>query len=311
MEIHSLSVSKLTAFPPQRLDRWLSQQLPQISRSRLQKLIEQGQVQVDGQICLEKRHLLQAGQQVQVQIPPVETLDLIPEPIPLEILYEDSDLLVLNKPKDRVVHPSAGHGSGTLVNALLAHCQDLSGINGEYRPGIVHRLDKNTTGALVVAKTDQAHHHLQAQIQAKTARRIYLGVVYGRPQTSQGRIEAPIGRHPVDRQKMAVVPEPLGRRAVTHWQIRELLGNYTVMQFELETGRTHQIRVHSAHIHHPILGDPLYSSHRKTPVKLTGQALHAWQLSFVHPRSGVTIQCIAPLPDELQRLLDRLRQITS
>jgi 23S rRNA pseudouridine1911/1915/1917 synthase len=225
----------------------------------------------------------------------------------LDILYEDEDLLVLNKPRGLVVHPAPGHASGTLVHALLAHCPHLSGINGELRPGIVHRLDKDTTGALVIAKHDQAHQHLQAQIQAKTARRIYLGVVFGRPAQSQGTISAPIGRHPVDRQKMAVLPPGQGRAAVTHWQVLERLGNYTLMQFELETGRTHQIRVHAAHLHLPIVGDPLYTRSKTSPVKLSGQALHAWKLSFVHPRTGQPLQFTAPLPEEFERLLRQLR----
>jgi len=232
---------------------------------------------------------------------------LQPERIPLDILYEDEDLLVINKPRGLVVHPAPGHASGTLVHALLAHCPRLSGINGEQRPGIVHRLDKDTTGALVIAKHDQAHQHLQAQIQAKTARRIYLGVVFGRPAQSQGTISAPIGRHPVDRQKMAVLPPGQGRAAVTHWQVLERLGNYTLMQFELETGRTHQIRVHAAHLRLPIVGDPLYTQSKTSPVKLSGQALHAWKLSFVHPRTGQPLQVTAPLPEEFERLLRQLR----
>lgn len=313
MDHHRFSVGEpeqdTAGTPRVRLDRWLADHLPDLSRARLQKLITEGHVQIDGQICTDKCHPLQVGQQVELQIPPVQSTQLTPEAIPLDILYEDRDLVVINKPKAMVVHPSPGHDSGTLVNALLAHCTDLSGINGDHRPGIVHRLDKDTTGALVIAKTDRAHHHLQAQIQAKTARRIYLGVVYGRPPTPQGRIETPIGRHPVDRQRMAVVPPERGRLAVTHWQVVETLGNYSLLQYQLETGRTHQIRVHSAHIHHPILGDPLYTHSRKTPVNLTGQALHAWQLQFSHPRTGEPIHCTAPLPKEMERLLQRLRQI--
>jgi 23S rRNA pseudouridine1911/1915/1917 synthase len=290
-----------------RLDRGLAEQLPDLSRSRLQQLIRQGQVWLNGQPCLDKDRPLQAGDQIEVRIPPATPTSLQPEPIPLDILYEDEDLLVLNKPRGLVVHPAPGHASGTLVHALLAHCPHLSGINGELRPGIVHRLDKDTTGALVIAKHDQAHQHLQAQIQAKTARRIYLGVVFGRPAQSQGTISAPIGRHPVDRQKMAVLPPGQGRAAVTHWQVLERLGNYTLMQFELETGRTHQIRVHAAHLHLPIVGDPLYTRSKTSPVKLSGQALHAWKLSFVHPRTGQPLQFTAPLPEEFERLLRQLR----
>ncbi|MGY2752436.1 23S rRNA pseudouridine1911/1915/1917 synthase [Thermostichus sp. MS-CIW-21] len=290
-----------------RLDRGLAEQLPDLSRSRLQQLIRQGQVWLNGQPCLDKDRPLQAGDQLEVRIPPATPTSLQPEPIPLDILYEDEDLLVINKPRGLVVHPAPGHASGTLVHALLAHCSHLSGINGELRPGIVHRLDKDTTGALVIAKHDQAHQHLQAQIQAKTARRIYLGVVFGRPAQSQGTISAPIGRHPVDRQKMAVLPPGQGRAAVTHWQVLERLGNYTLMQFELETGRTHQIRVHAAHLHLPIVGDPLYTQSKTSPVKLSGQALHAWKLSFVHPRTGQPLQVTAPLPEEFERLLRQLR----
>ncbi|MFS8809800.1 RluA family pseudouridine synthase [Synechococcus sp. R65.1] len=290
-----------------RLDRGLAEQLPDLSRSRLQQLIRQGQVWLNGQPCLDKDRPLQAGDQIEVRIPPATPTSLQPEPIPLDILYEDEDLLVINKPRGLVVHPAPGHASGTLVHALLAHGSHLSGINGELRPGIVHRLDKDTTGALVIAKHDQAHQHLQAQIQAKTARRIYLGVVFGRPAQSQGTISAPIGRHPVDRQKMAVLPPGQGRAAVTHWQVLERLGNYTLMQFELETGRTHQIRVHAAHLHLPIVGDPLYTRSKTSPVKLSGQALHAWKLSFVHPRTGQPLQFTAPLPEEFERLLRQLR----
>jgi 23S rRNA pseudouridine1911/1915/1917 synthase len=290
-----------------RLDRGLAEQLPDLSRSRLQQLIRQGQVWLNGQPCLDKDRPLQAGDQIEVRIPPATPTSLQPEPIPLDILYEDEDLLVINKPRGLVVHPAPGHASGTLVHALLAHCPHLSGINGEQRPGIVHRLDKDTTGALVIAKHDQAHQHLQAQIQAKTARRIYLGVVFGRPAQSQGTISAPIGRHPVDRQKMAVLTPGQGRVAVTHWQVLERLGNYTLMQFELETGRTHQIRVHAAHMRLPIVGDPLYTQSKTSPVKLSGQALHAWKLSFIHPRSGQPMHFTAPLPEEFERLLRQLR----
>ncbi|MEN9231150.1 MAG: RluA family pseudouridine synthase [Thermostichus sp. DG02_5_bins_236] len=288
-----------------RLDRGLAELLKDVSRSRLQQLIRQGQVWLNGDPCLDQSHTLQAGDQVQVRIPAPTPLTLQPERIPLEILYEDADLIVINKPPGLVVHPAPGHSSGTLVHALLAHCPNLSGINGAQRPGIVHRLDKDTSGALVIAKQDQAHQHLQAQIQAKTARRIYLGVVFGRPAQSQGTLSAAIGRHPLDRQKMAVVER--GRPAVTHWQVLERLGNYSLMQFELETGRTHQIRVHAAHLRLPIVGDPLYTQSKSSPVKLTGQALHAWKLSFVHPRTGEPMQFTAPLPDEFERLLRQLR----
>lgn len=299
----------------ERLDRWLSAQLPDLSRSRLQKLIEQGQVQVNGQVCTSKKVTVQAGDRVQVEIPEAQPLELQPEEIPLDILYEDDHLLIVNKPAGLVVHPAPGHESGTLVHALLAHCQTLSGLNtlpgigGVQRPGIVHRLDKDTSGAIAIAKTDQAHHHLQAQLKAKTARREYLAVVYGSPTAESGTIDLPVGRHPVDRKKMAIVPEEKGgRRAVTHWHVLERLGNYTLMHFQLETGRTHQIRVHSAHMGHPIVGDPVYSSHRSLGVNLPGQMLHAWKLRLQHPVSGSWIEVSAKPPTVFSTLLEVLKK---
>lgn len=295
----------------ERLDRWLAAQpqLVDISRSRIQKLIDQGHIGLNHQPCTVRKQLLATGDRVAVRIPAPVDLALEPEGIPLDILYEDQHLLIVNKPKGMVVHPAPGHASGTLVNALLAHCQDLSGINGITRPGIVHRLDKDTSGALVVAKTDFAHQHLQAQIQAKTAQRDYLGLVHGRPRDPCGTVETLIGRHPQDRLRMAVL-EPgssKGRWAITHWESLEALGSHTWMHFRLETGRTHQIRVHAAHIHHPIVGDPLYSSNRSIPVKLTGQVLHAHRLSLIHPVTGDPLVAEAPLPEEIERLLRILR----
>jgi len=292
--------------PEERLDRWLAQQHGEISRARWQKLITQGQVTVNGLVCQDKNQRVVVGDRVTVGIPDPAPLDLVPQDIPLQVLYEDEDLLVINKAVGMVVHPSPGHGADTLVNALLAHCPQLSGINGVQRPGIVHRLDRDTSGALVIAKTDAAHQHLQAQIQAKTARRDYLGVVIGRPQMPQGRIETYLGRHPIDRQKMAVVDPGRGRLAITHWRLLEGLGQFSLMRFQLETGRTHQIRVHCAHMGWPLLGDPVYGSSRSSPVKLPGQVLHAWILTFCHPRSGEEIRCQAPLPDPWPRLLGRL-----
>lgn len=290
----------------ERIDRWIASQL-ELSRSRVQSLIGHGQVELNQGLCTDKKTPLQAGDRIHLVVPPPLEVDLSPEDIPLDILYEDTELLVVNKPKGMVVHPSAGHASGTLVNALLAHCQHLSGINGEQRPGIVHRLDKDTSGALVVAKSDRAHQHLQAQIQAKTARREYLAIVFGRPKTQSGTVNAPVGRHPVERKKMAVVPLEKGKHAVTHWQLSEAFGNFSLIAYQLDTGRTHQIRVHSAHIGHPIVGDPVYTHSRQSPVNLTGQALHAWKLTFQHPVTHETIATEAPLPDEFQRLLAKLR----
>ncbi|BAZ30812.1 RluA family pseudouridine synthase [Cylindrospermum sp. NIES-4074] len=293
----------------ERLDRYLSQELPDISRSRIQQLIEQGNVQLNDKVCTSKKITLKIGDRITLEIPEVQPLKLQAEDIPLDILYEDDQLIILNKPAGLVVHPAPGHADGTLVNALLAHCPNLPGIGGVQRPGIVHRLDKDTTGAIAIAKTDIAHQHLQAQLQAKTARREYLGVVYGAPKTESGIIDLPISRHPQDRKKMAIVPiEQGGRNAITHWRVRERLGNYTLIHFQLETGRTHQIRVHSAKIGHPIVGDPVYGSGRSVGVNLPGQALHAWRLRLQHPISGDLIEVTAPLPQTFTTLLEILRR---
>jgi 23S rRNA pseudouridine1911/1915/1917 synthase len=292
-----------------RLDRYLSQHLPDLSRSRIQQLIEQSHVQLNGKVCTSKKVMVKVGDRITLEIPSAKPLKLQPEDVPLDILYEDDSLLILNKPAGVVVHPAPGHPDGTLVNAILAHCPNLPGIGGVQRPGIVHRLDKDTTGAIAIAKTEIAHQNLQMQLKAKTARREYLGVVYGAPKTESGIINARVGRHPVDRKKMAVVStEQGGRDAVTHWQIKERLGNYTLIHFRLETGRTHQIRVHCAYINHPIVNDPIYSSGRSVGVNLPGQALHAWRLSLQHPVSGNWIEVIADLPIEFTTLLNVLRQ---
>ena len=295
-----------------RLDRWLSKQLPDISRSRLQKLIEEGNVRLNERVCSSKKIKVHKGDCLNLTIPTPQPLDLQPEAIPLDILYEDEHLVIINKAANLVVHPAPGHETGTLVQALLYHCQNLAGIGGVQRPGIVHRLDKDTTGAIVVAKTDFAHQHLQAQIKAKTARREYWGVVYGSPTKTATSINLPVGRHPVERKKMAVVPvEKGGRDATTHWQVLERLGNYSLMEFILGTGRTHQIRVHCSYSGHPIVGDPLYSSGRSVGVNLSGQALHARKLTLQHPVSGKLIEAIAPLPAEFTKLLKVLRQRAS
>jgi 23S rRNA pseudouridine1911/1915/1917 synthase len=292
-----------------RLDRYLSQKLSDLSRSRIQQLIEQGHVQVNDQICTSKKINLKIGDRISLEIPAIEPLKLIAADIPLDILYEDEELIILNKPAGLVVHPAPGHPEGTLVNAILSHCPNLPGIGGIQRPGIVHRLDKDTTGAIVIAKTDLAYQHLQAQLQAKTARREYLGLVYGVPKTETGSIDLPIGRNPQDRKKMGIVSvEDGGRAAITHWQVQERLANYTLIHFQLETGRTHQIRVHSAKIGHPIVGDPLYSSAHSIGVNLPGQALHAWKLQLQHPVSGKLLQVTAPLPRSFTTLLEVLRR---
>ena len=292
-----------------RLDRYLSQELSDLSRARIQQLIQQGCVQINDTVCTSKKINLKTGDRIILEIPAIQPLALIAEDIPLDILYEDDELIILNKPAGLVVHPAPGHPDGTLVNALLAHCPNLPGIGGVQRPGIVHRLDKDTTGAIVIAKTDRAYQHLQAQIQAKTARREYLGLIYGVPKMETGSINLPIGRNSQDRKKMDIVSvEEGGRAAITHWQVKERFGNYTLMHFQLETGRTHQIRVHSAKIGHPIVGDPIYSSAHSVGVNLPGQALHAWKLQLQHPVSGDLVEVTAPLPRSLTTLLEVLRR---
>lgn len=293
--------------PNARLDVWLAEQLSAFSRSRLQKSIARGHVRVEGKICTDKKYKLKSGDRVCVSLPPPDSLDLLPEKIALDLLYEDEQLLIINKPAGMVVHPSAGHSTGTLVHALLAHCP-LSSIGGVQRPGIVHRLDKDTSGAIVVAKTDFVHQHLQQQLQAKTARREYLAVVYGAPKTDSGTIDLPIGRHPLERQKNAIVAvEKGGRAAVTHWQIEERLRSFTLLRFRLETGRTHQIRVHTTQMGHPIVGDPVYGSGRSIGVNLPGQALHAWHLQLIHPLTGELVSVTAPIPAYFTTLLQVLR----
>jgi 23S rRNA pseudouridine1911/1915/1917 synthase len=292
-----------------RLDRYLSQELSELSRSRIQQLIEQGHVQINDQVCISKKIHLKTGDRITLEIPAIQPLQIQAADIPLDILYEDDELIILNKPAGLVVHPAPGHPDGTLVNAILAHCPNLPGIGGVQRPGIVHRLDKDTTGAIAIAKTDLAYQHLQGQLQAKTARREYLGLVYGVPKTETGSIDLPIGRNPQDRKKMAIVSvEDGGRTAVTHWQVQERLANYTLIHFQLETGRTHQIRVHSAKMGHPIVGDPVYGSGRSVGVNLPGQALHAWKLQLQHPLSGNLVQVTAPPPPSFTTLLEVLRR---
>ena len=233
--------------------------------------------------------------------------NIIPKKISLDIVYEDSDLLVVNKPKGMVVHPSAGHYSGTLVNAIMFHCNDsLSGINGQIRPGIVHRIDMNTTGSLIVCKNDESHVNIAEQIKVHSVNRIYEGIVYGNVKEGEGTIDAPIGRHPIDRKKMAI-NEKNGKDAITHYKVLERFGNYTYMQFQLETGRTHQIRVHMASIGHPLLGDDVYSSGRSPYKNLQGQTLHAKTIGFIHPKTKEYMEFSAPLPDYFEKLILQLK----
>jgi len=248
---------------------------------------------------------LRAGDRIEVEIPPPRDVGLEPERIPLDVVYEDAELLVINKPAGLTVHPGAGRQTGTLVHAVLAHCPMLPGIGGEHRPGIVHRLDKDTSGLLVVAKTERALRHLQAQIQARRARRDYRALVHGRMSAPEGRIDAPVGRDPRHRTRMAVVPT--GRTAVTHYRVAEAFDAATALDVRLETGRTHQIRVHCAYIGHPVVGDPVYGR-RPNPWGLARQALHAHRLAFVHPVSGLPLSFTAPLPADMTAALRLLRR---
>lgn len=288
-----------------RLDKYLSGELDGLSRSYIQKLLRDGRALVDG-VPAKAGYKLKGGENVTVLVPESAPPDILPEDIPLDILYEDGDVIVVNKPKGMVVHPSAGHFSGTLVNALLYHCRgSLSGINGVMRPGIVHRIDMDTTGALVACKNDKAHEAVAAQLAAHSITRRYRAIVCGNLPDDAGTVDRPIGRHPIDRKRMAV-NERNGKRAVTHYRVLERFPGYTYIECRLETGRTHQIRVHMASIGHPLLGDATYGP-RKCPFPLTGQALHAMTLGFVHPSTGEYMEFTAPLPEYFEEILRKLR----
>ena len=292
----------------ERADAALARLAPDLTRSAAQRLLEEGRVLREGR-PLRKNDKLQAGDVLALDLPEPQPVALEPEDIPLDIVYEDNDLLVINKPKGLVVHPAAGHWSGTLVNALLYHCRDsLSGINGELRPGIVHRIDKDTSGLLIVAKNDFAHQALAAQLQDHTLARTYVCLVVGGVREDSGVIDAPIGRHPTDRKKMAVT-EKNSRHAVTHWRVLERFPGYTLLECRLETGRTHQIRVHMAYRNHPIVGDTVYGR-PKPELGQDTQCLHARALTFRHPRTGETMTLTCPLPDYFTRLLEALRRRT-
>lgn len=288
-----------------RIDRFLSENLEELSRSFIQKLLKEERILADGK-TVKANYKVREGEEITVQIPEPEVLDVLPEDIPLDILYEDDDILVVNKPKGMVVHPSPGHYSGTLVNAILFHCKgQLSGINGVLRPGIVHRIDMDTTGSLLICKTDRAHQILADRLKEHDITRRYHAIVHGNLKEDTGTVNAPIGRHPADRKKMST-KAPNGRHAVTHYRVLERFGNYTYIECELETGRTHQIRVHMASIGHPIVGDAVYGP-AKCPFKLEGQTLHAKILGFVHPVTGEYMEFDAPLPEYFVSLLERLR----
>lgn len=289
-----------------RIDRYLAEQCPDLSRSYIQKLVKDGAVFVNNR-QIKANYKVQPQDQVILTIPDMQVPDILPENIPLDILYEDQWLLVVNKPKDMVVHPSAGHMEGTLVNAVMAHCgEHLSGINGVLRPGIVHRIDKDTTGALLICKDDTVHRDLAEQLKVHSIKRRYRAIVQGNLKEDQGTVDAPVGRHPTDRKKMAVNYKN-GKEAVTHYQVLERFGNATYIECRLETGRTHQIRVHMASLGHPLLGDTIYGS-SKNPYHLQGQALHAMILGFVHPITREYLEFQAPLPEYFIKLLDKLRK---
>lgn len=279
-------------------------QLLDITRSNMQKLLEEGRA-VRGQKVIKSNYRVKAGEKILVNLPEPQPLDVQPEDIPLDIIYEDDDVVVVNKARGMVVHPAAGNYNGTLVNALLYHCKNLSGINGVIRPGIVHRLDKDTSGIMICAKNDSAHLSLSEQIQSKTAQRTYLAVVRGNVKNDSGIIETQIARDKNDRKKMAVVTEG-GRQAITEYEVAERFGKYTVVKCRLKTGRTHQIRVHMEYLGYPLVGDPKYSP-MKTPFAINGQALHSLTLSFTHPRTGERLTFEAPLPEDMKKILTRLR----
>ena len=288
----------------ERLDVFLVRQQPELSRAHVQKLIASGEVLVDGR-ARKANFKLKAGASVSFKLPEAAPIEVKPEDIPLDILYEDEDIIVVNKSRGMVVHPAAGVDSGTLVNALLFHCHDLSGINGEIRPGIVHRLDKDTSGVMVAAKNDKAHLNLAEQIGMKTAHRSYLAVVHGNIKEEAGIIKGDIGRHPTDRKRMAIVQEN-GKPAVTHFKVLERFGDYTLVECRLETGRTHQIRVHMTSIGHPLVNDPKYGR-CKSPFGIKGQALHSRQLTLKHPATGEEMTFEAPLPEDMEKILAALR----
>lgn len=305
---------------PMRLDLFICRELAGETRATVQRLIEAGNVLVDGKTARASLKL-KGGECIRVEIPPPLPAEPQPEAIPLEVLYEDSDLIVINKPAGLVVHPGAGNSSGTLVNALLAHCSDLSGIGGELRPGIVHRLDKDTSGVLVAAKNDRAHQSLSNQFNVHSVKRIYQALVYGDPKEDGGKIEGIIGRHPTERVRLSGKAKS-GKHAVTRWRVKERYGRVSLVELRLETGRTHQIRVHLTEAGHPLLGDPLYPDGgrfnnltdqklRKLIAGLGRQALHARTLGFIHPSTGEFMEFTTELPEDMAGLIDHLRSTTS
>ena len=305
METYNYTIDAVSADIGTRLDKYLTEQIPDQSRSYIQKLLDDNFITVNGK-SVKSNYKLRAGDAIAVEIPDAEELDIEPEDIPLDIVYEDDDIIVVNKPKGMVVHPAPGHTCGTLVNALMYHCKDsLSSINGVLRPGIVHRIDMDTTGLLVACKSDQAHRVLSDKFKVHDIHRVYTAIVYNQFATNEGTIDKPIARHKTDRKKMAI--DPNGRHAVTHYRVIERLKqNFSLVECELETGRTHQIRVHMASINHPLLGDEVYGPKQK-PFATQGQVLHAGVLGFDHPITGEYMEWHAELPDYFQGILKRLR----
>lgn len=288
-----------------RVDKFLSEQLEDLSRSYIQKLIKAGNVNVNGK-PVKANYRLNEEDRLSVDEPQLMEPDIVAEDIPLDILYEDEDLLIVNKPKGMVVHPAAGHYSGTLVNAVMYYCKgDLSGINGVMRPGIVHRIDRDTTGSLVVCKNDQAHQEMAKQLKEHSIKRVYHAIVHGVIKEDSGTVHAPIGRHPIDRKKMSI-NQKSGKDAITHYRVLQRFQDYTYIECTLETGRTHQIRVHMASIHHPLLGDEVYGP-AKCPYQLQGQTLHAKIIGITHPRTGNYLEINAPLPEYFDNLLKKLK----
>ena len=288
----------------ERLDAFLARAVPELTRSAAQRLAEEGAITLSGR-PVKKNYRTSPGDLLEAVLPDPEPVDVKPQNIPLDVVYEDRDVIVVNKPVGMVVHPAPGHPDGTLVNALLYHCGDsLSGINGALRPGIVHRIDRDTSGLIIAAKNDRAHLALAAQLQDHTLARVYEAVAVGGFREDAGTVDAPIGRHPVDRKKMAV-DRKNGRPAVTHWAVLGRYSGYTHLECRLETGRTHQIRVHMASLGHPLLGDTVYGSNKPWP-GLAGQCLHARRLRFLHPATGAPVELECPLPDWFVRVLEQL-----
>ena len=289
----------------QRLDAFLASSLDGLTRSQATQLIESGEVAVNGR-AVSKSYKLAGGEDIAVTLPEPEPVEAVPQDIPLDVVYEDADVIVVNKPSGMVVHPAPGHPDGTLVNALLYHCAGtLSGVGGALRPGIVHRIDRDTSGLIIAAKNDAAHQYLSAQLADHTLARTYECIVVGKLREDRGTVDAPIARHPTDRKRMAVVAG--GREAVTHWEVIARYPGYTHVRCRLETGRTHQIRVHMVYIGHPILGDTVYGAKKEVP-GLTGQCLHAVGLRFLHPRTHEVVELSCPLPEEFTRMLQKIRK---